>query len=281
MEKAEAQYHFHEADRLYKEGHYSDALQHLAELNRAYPNTFNVLFPMVLCLQKLGSVQDAYDRCAALLEEFQDDKHQQKLRPLFGQICRDKAHVAHAVKIDGAVTRKGLIVDAPQVTVLDKSDLIVVGSVEIPWKKILVYCAAIGFFILLLALTPLIFARANAEGNEGFKIAAGVLTVLLQFSMTCLITYTTLWTLSKLPHEDMLRDALDIIVFNICFSLLCFVPFVGWGFALYYLYNHYELSLGEVIIFVLLQAVFQILFLFGILPLVLDENALELIGVMG
>lgn len=280
MEKAEAQYHFHEANRLYQEGHCLEALQYLADLNRAYPHTFNILFPMLLCRHKLGRIQEAYAQCAEMLEQFPEDKHQQRLRPLFGDICRDKARLAHEIGGSFPAAGGGIINDPPQVTVLDKSDLIVVGNMEIPWKKILFYVAVIGVFILLLALVPLIISQAKTGEHIGLKILAVVLILSVQFAMTCLVTYTALWALSKLIHEEMLRDFIDIAISMVIFSLLCFIPFIGIFLGWYYLAQHYDMSFGEVLIFLLLQIVFQVLFLFGILPMVLGENALLIIDML-
>jgi tetratricopeptide (TPR) repeat protein len=280
MEKAEAQYHFHEADRLYKEEHYLEALQHLSELNRAYADTFNILFPMLLCRQKLGRIREAYDQCAGMLEQFPEGKHQQRLRTLFGEICREKARTAHEIKSALPVTKQGVVLDAPNVIVLDKRDLLTVGGMEIPWKVILLYTAVIGVFVLLLAMVPAVISQVEAESPVSLKIFVVVLILFIQFATSCLVAYTALWTLSKLPHEDMLRDIMDIAIFMVIFYFLCCIPLIGWIFALYYLSQHYELSFGEVIIYLLLQVVFQMLFLFGILPLVLGENALQLIELL-
>jgi len=46
LDKQEGQHKFKEADSLYRQGFYPEALQLLAELNRAYPNTRRIMFPM-------------------------------------------------------------------------------------------------------------------------------------------------------------------------------------------------------------------------------------------
>lgn len=69
----EAQYgeqFFKQADALFRGGRYGDALILLEKLNRAYPNTKNVLFPMAMCLTELGRGKEALPICDQLIERF-------------------------------------------------------------------------------------------------------------------------------------------------------------------------------------------------------------------
>ena len=70
MEKGEAEFYFHEADRLFKEEHFLEALQYLAALDNEFPGNFNILFPIVLCCERLGRIDEAYEHSSRLFEQF-------------------------------------------------------------------------------------------------------------------------------------------------------------------------------------------------------------------
>ncbi len=65
---------FSEASRLYAQGEYQQALMLLEELRAAYPGTQNIMFPIALCLRKLGKHQEAVRLCKELVEKFQHSK---------------------------------------------------------------------------------------------------------------------------------------------------------------------------------------------------------------
>ncbi len=75
---------FAEADRLFRRGQYADALRRLEHLNAAYPNTKNVLYPMALCLERLGRSDKALPICTMLIQQFRDPRAREmqlRLRP--------------------------------------------------------------------------------------------------------------------------------------------------------------------------------------------------------
>ena len=75
---------FEEADRLFRSGQYADALVRLERLNETYPNTKNVLFPMALCMERLGRTHDALPICTTLIHHFRDPRAREmhlRLRP--------------------------------------------------------------------------------------------------------------------------------------------------------------------------------------------------------
>ena len=65
MERHTAQNKFGQADMLYQQGRFDEALALLEELDQAFPNSPNVMFPRARCLVEIGETNEALD----LLEE--------------------------------------------------------------------------------------------------------------------------------------------------------------------------------------------------------------------
>jgi hypothetical protein len=65
---------FKEADSLFRSGRYQEAMQVLVELDRSFPHTKNILFPMALCLEKLGCPGEAEQMCDRLIAQFGDQR---------------------------------------------------------------------------------------------------------------------------------------------------------------------------------------------------------------
>jgi outer membrane lipoprotein-sorting protein len=76
MTPQEATGKFKESETLYAQGQYDQALQVLKELDAAYPNQKNILYPMALCHASLGSNEEAAEVCDRLVNEFQDGRAQ-------------------------------------------------------------------------------------------------------------------------------------------------------------------------------------------------------------
>ena len=74
MEKSEAEELFHEADRLYREERYEQALAIIDRLNVAFPDKHRLLYPKARCLAHLGRIEEATEICEHLLEDFHDDR---------------------------------------------------------------------------------------------------------------------------------------------------------------------------------------------------------------
>lgn len=281
MEKGEAQYHFHEADRLYKEENYLEALQHLAELNVAFPETFNVLFPMLLCREKLGRTDEAHEHCIHMLEHFPSEKHQKRLRPLFTHLCRVKARSEAAGNTPPSSSAPpGLVQDTPVVIPIDKKDVFHIGLIEIPWRTIAIYAGIVVLILAVLGTMPVLLNQINDDSEQQSQDMESLLfflMILTQFAVTCIIAYSVLWTMNKLVHEDILPDLLDVAVFMFIFTLLCLIPLIGWFIGIYKLMEHYEMGIGEVFIFLLLQIIFNMVFLYLVIPLVFRQSALEII----
>ncbi len=79
MNSQEAKEHFSTADAYYRRARYAEALALLDELNAAFPNTANILFPRARCMRRLGRTSEALQICDVLIKHFKD-KRGSKLR---------------------------------------------------------------------------------------------------------------------------------------------------------------------------------------------------------
>ena len=135
---------FAEANALFRQGHYEQALDILSALNREHPNTRNIMYAAALCMEKLGSVEEAKLLCHKLIGQFEDQKARELLN-----------HLEVAPRVAGPA---GL--DPNQgVQVLDKNARL--DGLEISGKSrrnLYIVLAAILGAILLLAL-PFLLQR--------------------------------------------------------------------------------------------------------------------------
>lgn len=76
MTKAEAEKKFNDADRLYREEKYGEALVLLNELDRTFPNDRNIMYPRARCLSKMDRYEEALDLCNQLILMHNHDRAQ-------------------------------------------------------------------------------------------------------------------------------------------------------------------------------------------------------------
>lgn len=74
MDKATAKEKHRQAKRLYGEKRYAEALAVLDELDRAFPDERNVLYPRARCLAKMGRREQALALCEQLVMDFGDPR---------------------------------------------------------------------------------------------------------------------------------------------------------------------------------------------------------------
>ena len=67
MSRSSAKDQFREADALFRQNRCQEALALLTELSREFPNEKNILYPMALCLEKLGRSREAQKVCHDLI----------------------------------------------------------------------------------------------------------------------------------------------------------------------------------------------------------------------
>ena len=89
MESADPKQKYQQADRLYREKKYAEALAILDELDRTYPNTKNILYLRALCFAALGRVYEAGLLCNRLTKEFRDSRGEELKTKLATRRARD------------------------------------------------------------------------------------------------------------------------------------------------------------------------------------------------
>jgi len=87
MDAQEATRKFKQAEALYANHRYDEALQLLENLDLNFPNTKNILYPMGLCLAALGKKAEASAACDTL--DMLQDSRAQSLRAKLGAAAQD------------------------------------------------------------------------------------------------------------------------------------------------------------------------------------------------
>ncbi|NLN92591.1 MAG: tetratricopeptide repeat protein [Candidatus Hydrogenedens sp.] len=82
MNSDSAKQRFQQANQLFGERRYEEALTMLQELNREFPNTENIMYAAALCLEKMGSIEEAKLLCHSMLRLFESQKAQELLNQL-------------------------------------------------------------------------------------------------------------------------------------------------------------------------------------------------------
>jgi len=271
-----AESHFKQADSLYRDGRYAEALDYLIELDEAFPSTPNVLFPLARCLRRVGRVDEALAICddlitrcgdlrALQLREFIRKSHNPETEetPTPHYSIEGLNQDAHAGALDD------LLLDAPPPPAprlqLDepksKTKYWIIGGVV--------------FAVLLLAF-PIVMRMINgpppaplpdppvavAESDaveqavgaeaygeppvsQGALIGALAALIVLFLAANIASLYLTLMISGKLPHETVLDNLISIGVMAVFICLLYMVPCFGFFITLYILYKTYDFGLIE------------------------------------
>ncbi len=74
MDTQESEHKFAQADTLFKQGRYEEAMKILSELDRFHPGAKNIMYPMAMCLEKLDCPGEAQALCDRLIAEFGDPR---------------------------------------------------------------------------------------------------------------------------------------------------------------------------------------------------------------
>lgn len=77
MQRHTAQNKFGQADQLFQQGRFDEALALLDELDQAFPNSPNVMYPRARCLVEIGETNEAMDLLDELALQFQHEEAMQ------------------------------------------------------------------------------------------------------------------------------------------------------------------------------------------------------------
>jgi len=263
MDKQEARVLFEEADRLYKSGNYIEALQHLSELRHEFPDDFNVLYPILLCREKLGRIEEAREMCNSMMERYTSAKPRTKLCNVYARLMDQQTAPQQNKEITPG---NDFIKDEPYVVEAGGSELIELWGHWVPWKNILlgliIAVCMIGFFVAL----PLLLPKDEEGVAVGANIVVLIMSLLLQYVLNCFTFYVGLWATNKLLHEDVVLDIIDVCIFGPIFGILASIPFFGWIFAYFILASRYEMGLLDLLFFIAVFLILNIAFVYLILP---------------
>ncbi len=171
MDAEQAKAFFKRADDLYNAGQFTDALRILAELNKAFPNQKNVIWPSALCLGKLGRHEEAIRACDILVAQHGDvraaDLRERLAAHRQGTVTPPP--LPRADMLDGPI---GLdAIDA----MLDRPDppARVARKAETDYKKIGLIAGGV-VLALLLFVAPLMSSRGSTEvGSSSTTLTEG------------------------------------------------------------------------------------------------------------
>lgn len=277
MDAREAERRFQEADTLFREGRYQDAQTVLYGLNEAYPNTRHIVWAMARCHQALGQTQSALDACEYLIQRWDYNRaHRMKARLL-------SAARQETVRPSPGGVGGGLDVAPPPPPAPAEAE-----SNGFDWLQMALVAGGVLVFVALG--TGLLFLAGSGGGGGGESAEAGaetvlalssgvvfVLALLLQFGLAVAVLYSVLMVMGKLLHATFLENLIDVALFALIVSAVGIIPIIGWGIGLVILSNHYDMSCGELILYVILHAAIW----FGVVFLVLAVTGFSILGMMG
>lgn len=272
---------FAEADGLFRQGNYSEALMLLLQLDQRFPDTRNILFPMALCHAKMGKTAEAVRLCHRLVEEFEDVRAAQLLAQLNAPAGSQRPKPApeeESLPQGTALTalKETRRASPPPLPAQNRSN----------WKPALIGVALVA--LLAFLLLPLITGYESAgnststESIEGGAPSAGSpllnnaaspstspdteeapLPPLVYYGarfLTGLVAnifmlYLALSIMGKHPHEDFGSNLRDTVAVSLILALVGLIPFVGFILAIGIVMKFYDLGILEVVLLGILMMV--------------------------
>lgn len=263
MDKGESNYKFREADTLYRQRRYIEALTLLEELDLAHPNTRRIQYPLARTFARLERYPQAIDLLEQIVRQTNYEPAQYLLEKLEGR-------TASAMEIDLSTFDDEMTSNldfessepsSPPALPRDESP----PSARFNW---------ILGSALVLTLAVMIVGQATfgAEFEEWFAAVqeqpdspppaplgpvfyAAIQALILSFIGGCAAAYCGLAVVQALPYTDYEGNLKDVALYNVFGFLLCMIPILGWIALLVILKRHYELSFGKLVVMVFMYMV--------------------------
>ena len=293
MDAQEGQHQFHQADALFRAGDYEQALEKLQQLARVYPDQPRLLYPMALCLAKLGRSDDALQICDVLLRDHGYEKARGLKHSLLETVRvpggppqpPPSPHNAPTERLDASAGSNvpppappagnaGTGIDPGLLAALDNpppappplpADA---GSELEDWNVYLIttaVCVVIGVVIMLGAL-------AASDGEVTVEVLAGNLlgvgaATLVGLPITIVGLYLGLMLVGALPSDDFKTNLADLSIFGVLTGINAgMLSLIGFIVNLFLTSRRYQLSCGQLFLVFLVQvgvgfALFLLLFL--------------------
>ncbi len=285
--------YFKQADELYCTGRYQEAMQVLSELNRRYPNTKNILYPLALCLEKLQRTDEAVLICDQLTALFQDPRAAQ---------LKERISAAQMSALFAPID-----LDMPRRTEAPHPPLDNTPQTD---NRRWIYTAVAAILIILLPLV--LFPLLRSPGTNGAPAAPAVqsgqpvaegqiipapaagmvenreqpraplisplasllLNFLITYSLSIAVTYPILMVMQRLREDTFKGNVIDIArTLGIC-SLWALLPIIGVFIGAVYFMRHYELSCLEMIVLGLITGVLWMFLMFFLMSVLMGGAVL-------
>ncbi len=251
MDARESERLFKQADELFKAGQYQQALQALSQLNQAYPNTRNILYPIALCLRHLGRTEEAVAISTQLVQQFQDPRAEQLLHQLQPRQAPQFAAGPDFSNLDDLLEprRPATPPPVPQRGGLDTELLLIIGGLVVAGVVLMVLSA----YVQAQTMTRVtsMFSAMNEGGEFDFSQFFGgsfALSLLVQTLLGVVLTvpalYLSLMIFGHLPENDLREDLKNILVAALIYNVLA-VTCIGIIFIPFFLAKRYEVSFGR------------------------------------
>jgi len=283
MDARVAEMRFKEADTLYREGRYDEAMDRLIELDETFPNTPNILFPLARCLRRVGRNEDALAICDDLIKRCGDTRATQ-LRdyiranynsnatppplPVTDDAIENLYQHAHAGVLDDLILSDTPLSVAP-----------VAADDPPPYKKWALIGGAVVAVLALLFAIPLLLPDpepgvpvattaaptttpeqplTEAQLNEAqirqdkvdlvTRFCIALVTLVLSLAVAL---YATLRLCGKLPYNVVVDDIINVGFMSVALIVLSvFLPCIGLIISIVILFKYYELVIVEFLILV-------------------------------
>lgn len=266
MDAATSHTKFQQADQLFRDGQYQEALTLLEELNQHHPNAKNIMYPAAMCLDKLGRSQEALPLCNHLIQHFQDSRAEALKADIEGR--------SMSLSLDSMYDMSGLdtdvlgggadILDMPTTTTRYKP----VEPEGIPWMKYGLIALGV-LAVLIVLIVPVMTYEAPPPEDIPTVVAedqpvntTAIYAGALAF-FACVVVfqaagaYLALMIMRALPHEDFASNA-----FNLFISLFLASILEGSLFGIFltglYFSKAYDLGFGGIVVLYIARIVFGV-----------------------
>lgn len=288
MDAQESKQKFKQADQLYREGRYQEALGLLDELNRAHPNAKNVLYPAALCLEKLGRANEALPICEQLIQQFQDPRAE-KLKAKI-TAARGGGGESTALADLGLTGAADILDDGPPARVPAYSPV----EEESNWIQYTLIGLGVAVVLAMLIVPPLVYeappepppeSTAQNEQQPFFdpdtlagSIGMGLLLVIVLGGYVGHVIggYLALTLLNQQPSDELLQNLLSLALTFFLAYLASLIPFAGVIIAIVIIGSRYELGCGGLLAFLFISNVCSTIC--AVIPFVLLGGSLALFG---
>lgn len=262
MRNKDATARFKQATDHYKRGQVAKALEILNDLDAAFPEQKNLMYPRALCLRDLGREAESRAICEALAQKF-DDPRAKKLLAQFSVIQDPMAHILDIPILEDAPHfRSSSSTGAPRRAVSAAPDWAVWTITAAILLALFVGGALLQRHFRGLNMETLgIINAESAQESPREEVLANAFTamgrslpiLLLSTLFFALVKefislYLTLHIVDKLPETDTVDNIKTVALMAGVFGLLCVLFCVGTIVKIVLMRKKYEMAYTEILV---------------------------------